>query len=144
LSYSFYRFEIYRSIFALTHVKDGKAPKQFDTNFFAPLQMIRSILPIFRAQRSEAIINISSVTGIDGHPICGLHAGTKFVLEGMTEPSWSPTCYTDILVGLPESLAHEVSDFGIRVLMVEPGAFRTRFLQSCIFPRKGNHPRLYR
>jgi NAD(P)-dependent dehydrogenase (short-subunit alcohol dehydrogenase family) len=54
----------------------------------------------------------------------------------MTEPSWSRTCYTDILEGLSESLAREVSEFGMRVLVVEPGAFRTRFLQSCIFPQK--------
>lgn len=98
--------------------------------------MIRSILPSFRAQRSGTIINVSSVAGIDGLPTCGLYAGSKFALEGMSESPWSPEYRINILTGLSECLAHEVSDFNIRVLVVEPGAFRTRFLQSCIFPER--------
>lgn len=74
-------------------------------------------------------MNITSVAGYDGLPTCGLYAGSKFALEGS---SHSPNLQSFRLTfaGLSESLALEVAPFNIRVLLVEPGAFRTRFLSA--------------
>ena len=93
-----------------TH-SDEEAHLQMETNFFGPLRLIQSTLPHLRAQRSGTIVNISSVAGFDGLPTCGLYAGSKFALEGLSE-----------------SLSRELVPFGIRVLIVEPGGFRTNFL----------------
>ncbi|CZR57157.1 related to dehydrogenases with different specificities (related to short-chain alcohol dehydrogenases) [Phialocephala subalpina] len=90
---------------------DREAHSQLETNFFGPLRLIRSAPPLLRSQKSGTIVNITSVAGIDGLPTSGLYAASKFALEG---PS--------------ESLQREVSPFGVRVLLFEPGAFRTRFL----------------
>ncbi|KAJ9650464.1 hypothetical protein H2198_010240 [Neophaeococcomyces mojaviensis] len=66
-----------------------------------------------RAQKSGTIVNISSVGGLAALPSCAIYASSKFAVE-----AWS------------ESLGQEVAPFGIRVLIVEPGAFRTNFLGS--------------
>jgi NAD(P)-dependent dehydrogenase (short-subunit alcohol dehydrogenase family) len=80
----------------------------FDTNFFGLAAMIRAVLPGMRARRHGSIVNIASVGGIVGFPGSGYYAATKFAVEGLSE-----------------SLAQEVAPLGIRVLLVEPGPFRT-------------------
>jgi NAD(P)-dependent dehydrogenase (short-subunit alcohol dehydrogenase family) len=80
----------------------------FETNFFGLAAMIRAVLPGMRARRHGSIINIASVGGIIGFPGSGYYAATKFAVEGLSE-----------------SLAREVEPLGIRVLLVEPGPFRT-------------------
>jgi NAD(P)-dependent dehydrogenase (short-subunit alcohol dehydrogenase family) len=80
----------------------------FDTNVFGLAAMTRAVLPIMRAQKSGAIVNISSMGGFIGFPGSGYYAATKFAVEGMSE-----------------SLSKEVAPFGIKVLIVEPGPFRT-------------------
>src|SRR5271157_5879971 len=80
----------------------------FDTNFFALAAMTRTVLPVMRAQRSGAIVNISSMGGFIGFPGSGYYAATKFAVEGLSE-----------------ALSKEVAPFGIKVLIVEPGPFRT-------------------
>lgn len=82
-----------------------------ETNFFGPFRLIRAVLPHLRAQKPCIIINISSAAGFDGLPTCGLYAGSKFALEGLSE-----------------SLFHELTPFNIRILIVQPVAFRTHFL----------------
>lgn len=72
-----------------------------------------------RARRSGFIVNISSVGGQDSRATGGLYGATKFALEGMSE-----------------SLYHEVKEFGIGVLIVEPGLFRTNFLHALQLPKK--------
>jgi NAD(P)-dependent dehydrogenase (short-subunit alcohol dehydrogenase family) len=91
-----------------------------ETNFFGPLRLIQSVLPHMRAQSSGTIINVSSVAGFDGLPTCGLYAGSKFALEGLSE-----------------SLSREVAPFNIRVLIVEPGGFRTNFLTGATKTKAG-------
>lgn len=73
-----------------------------------------------RSRRSGTIVNLSSVGGQDGQASSGLYAASKFCLEGLSE-----------------SLAKEVKEFGISVLIVEPGAFRTNFLSAKITNEKG-------
>lgn len=82
----------------------------FATNFLGPVSMIKAALPGMRARRSGAIINISSIAARRAAPGSGYYSATKFALEGMSD-----------------ALRREVAPLGIKVLIVEPGAFRTDF-----------------
>ena len=93
--------------------KDWQA--QMDVNVFGPMRLVKAALPGLRARRSGTIVNISSSAGIDGLPSCGIYAASKFAIEGWTE-----------------SLAREVAEHNIQVLLVEPGAFRTNFLGAYV------------
>ncbi|KAH8801736.1 hypothetical protein F5884DRAFT_807711 [Xylogone sp. PMI_703] len=86
---------------------------QFDTNVFGVVKVTKALLPFFRQKRSGTIVNISSLSGWIGAPFSGAYSGSKFALEG-----------------LAESLVGEVSSFGIKTLLVEPGMFRTKLLSS--------------
>lgn len=85
---------------------------QFDTNVFGLMHVTRAVLPAMRAQRSGRIFNVSSVGGIVGGESGTLYCTSKFAVEGFTE-----------------SLAAEVRRFGIHATVVEPGFFRTDFLE---------------
>ncbi|TVY40364.1 putative oxidoreductase [Lachnellula subtilissima] len=110
----------YSILGAMEDISDEEAHAQLETNFFGPLRLIRAVLPAMREQNAGTIVNVSSVAGVDSLPSSSLYAASKFALEGMSE-----------------GLAREVSPFGIRVLIVEPGAFRTQFLASFQSPRSG-------
>jgi NAD(P)-dependent dehydrogenase (short-subunit alcohol dehydrogenase family) len=60
---------------------------QMEVNFFAPLKLIQTVLPSMRERRSGTIVNISSTSGQDGIPACGLYSASKFALEGMHPPT---------------------------------------------------------
>jgi NAD(P)-dependent dehydrogenase (short-subunit alcohol dehydrogenase family) len=83
--------------------------RMFELNFFAVLSVIRAALPGMRARRSGWIINMSSVAGLRGANGFGYYSATKYAIEAVTEV-----------------LREEVAPLGIRVMAVEPGAFRTR------------------
>lgn len=85
----------------------------YRTNVFGLLGVTRAVLPHMRAQRSGRIINISSVGGYRGTPGFGVYASTKFAVEGLSE-----------------ALHGELAPLGIHVTVVEPGYFRTDFLDS--------------
>ncbi|MEO8436664.1 MAG: SDR family oxidoreductase, partial [Pyrinomonadaceae bacterium] len=91
-----------------TSIAEAKA--QFETNFFGVLRVCKAALAVMRPQRSGLIINISSIAGLVSLPFQGFYSAGKFALEGMTE-----------------ALRMEVQPFGIRVVLVEPGDFRTQF-----------------
>ncbi|HYC97671.1 oxidoreductase [Brevundimonas sp.] len=95
---------------------------QFDTNLFGLMQVTRAVLPSMRARRAGRIFNISSVGGLVGGESGTLYCTSKFAVEGFSE-----------------SLAAEVARFGIHVTVVEPGFFRTDFLEPTSV-RYGSHP----
>ena len=84
---------------------------QVETNFFGAVNVTRAMLPILRAQRHGLIVTISSTGGITGQAFVSAYSAAKFAIEG-----WM------------ESLAPEISGFGIRTMLVEPGFFRTELL----------------
>ncbi|GIF71197.1 SDR family NAD(P)-dependent oxidoreductase [Asanoa siamensis] len=87
---------------------DEAVRKQLDLNFFAVLTVLRAVLPGMRARGSGWIINMSSVAGLRGVPGFGYYSAAKHALEAITSV-----------------LRTEVAPLGIKVLAVEPGAFRT-------------------
>jgi NAD(P)-dependent dehydrogenase (short-subunit alcohol dehydrogenase family) len=94
----------------LTPSRDEQIYAQFNTNVFGAFRVTKGAIPTFRAQRNGTIVNISSTAGMTGSAAYSMYAGTKFALEGASE-----------------GLAAELAPFGIRVLIVEPGGFRTNF-----------------
>ena len=94
----------------LSEVRD-----QFEVNFFTPLRMIKAVLPRMVRQGSGTVINISSVEGRLATPFNGAYASSKFALEGLSE-----------------AMRTELWPFGIRVVVVQPGLFKTNFQQNQI------------
>ncbi|GGS44225.1 oxidoreductase [Streptomyces cinerochromogenes] len=93
---------------AVEETTDAELRDLFDLHFFGPLALVRAVLPHMRERRSGAIVQMSSMGGQMSFAGFGAYSGTKFALEGVSE-----------------ALADEVAEFGIKVLIVEPGAFRT-------------------
>jgi short-subunit dehydrogenase len=85
-----------------------EAQALFDTNVFGTLRTTQAVLPHMRQQRSGRIINVSSVLGFLPAPYMGLYSASKHAIEGMSE-----------------TLDHEVRNFGVRVVLVEPSYTKT-------------------
>jgi NAD(P)-dependent dehydrogenase (short-subunit alcohol dehydrogenase family) len=110
----------YGYLAAVEEGDDADVRAMFETNFFGLAAMTRSVLPIMRAQKSGAIVNVSSMGGFIGFPGSGYYAATKFAVEGLSE-----------------SLSKEVGPLGIKVIIVEPGPFRTHWAgRSLKTPKK--------
>ncbi|MGP1716462.1 MAG: oxidoreductase [Methylophilus sp.] len=92
---------------------DQEVKDLFNTNVFGLLNVIRAVVPYMRQQRSGHIINISSIGGYASYPGWGVYCATKFAVEALTE-----------------SLAYELKPLGVKATTVEPGFFRTDFLDS--------------
>lgn len=95
---------------ALEELDEADLRAQFDTNVFGALAVTRAVLPIMREQGDGLILQMSSVGGVTPALGGSAYAGTKFALEGVSE-----------------ALAAEVAPFGIKVVLIEPGPFRTDF-----------------
>ncbi len=89
-----------------------EAKSQFETNFFGALRVCRAVLPIMRNQQSGYIVNISSIGGLIGLPFQSAYCASKFALEGAME-----------------TLRLEVRPFGIHVILVEPGDYKTELTE---------------
>ena len=87
----------------------------FETNFFGAARMIQAFVPAMRERGSGAVVNVTSVDGVVGRPLAGYYSATKFALEGLSE-----------------SLHLEVGHFGVRVVVIEPGAIRRPFSDNAI------------
>jgi NAD(P)-dependent dehydrogenase (short-subunit alcohol dehydrogenase family) len=93
---------------AAEETTDEELRDLMDVHFFGPVALTRAVLPHMRQQGTGAIVQISSMGGRMSFAGCSAYSATKFALEGFSE-----------------ALADEVRTFGIKVLIVEPGAFRT-------------------
>ncbi len=96
---------------ALEELSDDQIERNFDTNFFGALAVIRAALPFLRAQGRGHIVNISAAAVIGNYPGFSIYGAAKWALEGVSE-----------------SLAAELKPFGIKVTIVQPGPFRTDFI----------------
>ena len=92
--------------------------KQFQTDLFGPLRMIRSVLPQMKKQNSGRIINISSIAGQIGFPLTSPYICSKFALEGLSE-----------------SLRQELYETNIITTIIEPGVVKTKFNKNMKFPQ---------
>ncbi len=104
---------------SIEDASDEDVEKQFDTNVFGTLRVLRAVLPQMRARRRGIVVNLSSVAGLVARPFGGLYSATKHALEAITE-----------------ALHFEVAPFGLRVMLVEPGVYATRLLDNA-FPGEG-------
>ncbi|MDI7863446.1 oxidoreductase [Rhizobiaceae bacterium n13] len=98
---------------AVEEATSDEIEKLYATNVFGLLKVTRAVLPHMRRQRSGHVINISSIGGYASFPGWGVYSSTKFAVEGLTE-----------------ALAAELEPLGIKVTVVEPGFFRTDFLDE--------------
>ena len=90
---------------------------QFDTNFFGAIRVIKEVIPIMRKQRTGTIVNVSSVAGRIGFPMGSAYVSSKFALEGLSE-----------------SISYELKQFGIKIVLIEPGVINTNF--AFVTPKK--------
>jgi NAD(P)-dependent dehydrogenase (short-subunit alcohol dehydrogenase family) len=84
--------------------------EQFETNVFGVIRVTQSVLPIIRKQLHGTIVNISTIAGRIGFPLTPAYVSSKFALEGLSE-----------------SMAYELEQFGIKVILIEPGVIKTNF-----------------
>lgn len=86
---------------------------QFETNFFGTVRIMQAVIPIMRKQRSGRIVNITSMGGRVAIPLDSIYHATKFALEGLSE-----------------SIQYELEPFGIKVILIEPGAIGSNFWKN--------------
>jgi NAD(P)-dependent dehydrogenase (short-subunit alcohol dehydrogenase family) len=103
----------YSLVGALEQISMDEIKEEFETNFFGIIKLIQKVLPQMRKQQSGRIINVSSLAGRIGLPIASAYVSSKFALEGLSE-----------------SLKYEVQDFGIYVILMEPGVIKTNFIKN--------------
>ncbi|TDF65303.1 oxidoreductase [Cupriavidus sp. L7L] len=105
---------------AVEEASAREVEQQFATNVFGVLNVTRAVLPQMRRQRSGHVVNISSIGGYAAYPGWGVYGATKFAVEGLTE-----------------ALDAELAPLGVRATVVEPGFFRTDFLDASSLVRVG-------
>lgn len=104
---------------AVEEFSDEELRQQMEVNFFGSFNVIQAVLPIMREQRTGHIIQISSNGGIAAFPLVGAYNASKWAIEGLCD-----------------ALADEVKQFGIHVTIVEPGSFKTNFMNAAQFVSK--------
>ncbi len=87
--------------------------KQFETNFWGTIKVTNAILPSFRKQKFGKIITVGSITGLVAFPNTSYYAASKHALEGYYK-----------------ALRYELTEFNIRVAMIEPGSFKTNIMEN--------------
>lgn len=98
---------------ALEEITDAEARSLFDLNVFGLINVTRAVLPVMRGQGSGKLVHIGSRSGFEGEPGVSLYSASKFAVAGISE-----------------ALSVELAPFGIQSMVVEPGVFRTDFLDS--------------
>jgi NAD(P)-dependent dehydrogenase (short-subunit alcohol dehydrogenase family) len=92
----------------IEEISEAEARAQFETNLFGALWVTQAALPFLRAQGSGHVLQVSSIGGVSAFPNVGIYNASKWALEAFSQ-----------------SLAQEVADFGIKVTLIEPGAYST-------------------
>ena len=87
--------------------------EQFETNFFGLIRVTKEVLPIMRKQRMGIIVNVSSIVGKMAIPLNSAYVSSKFAVEGFSE-----------------SIRYELEDFGIKVILIEPGVIKSNFYEN--------------
>ncbi|MFQ3640214.1 MAG: oxidoreductase [Chloracidobacterium sp.] len=95
---------------AIEEVTEEQIRRQMEVNFFGALSVMRAFLPHLRQRRQGWILNLSSIAGVIANPGLGMYCASKFALEAVSE-----------------ALAKELAPLGIKVVIIEPGPFRTDF-----------------
>jgi NAD(P)-dependent dehydrogenase (short-subunit alcohol dehydrogenase family) len=103
----------YALLAATEEASDEQIRDLFDANYIGMVRVLRAALPLLRKQRSGHILGVSSGLGITALPLIGFYCATKWAVEAMHE-----------------ALAQEAKSFGIKVTIVEPGAYATDFGKS--------------
>ncbi|MEU9456487.1 SDR family NAD(P)-dependent oxidoreductase [Streptomyces sp. NPDC048277] len=98
---------------ALEEITDAEARSLFDLNVFGLINVTRAVLPAMRAAGAGKVVNIGSRSGFEGEPGVSMYSASKFAVAGVSE-----------------ALAVELEPFGIQSMVVEPGVFRTDFLDA--------------
>ncbi|MDX2701248.1 SDR family NAD(P)-dependent oxidoreductase [Streptomyces sp. PA03-6a] len=98
---------------ALEEITDAEARSLFDLNVFGLINVTRAVLPVMRGQGSGRLVHIGSRSGFEGEPGVSLYSASKFAVAGISE-----------------ALSAEMAPFGIQSMVVEPGVFRTDFLDA--------------
>ena len=98
---------------AVEDISIDEFKSQFETNLFGVIRVTKEVLPIMRNQRAGNIINISSVGGRIGIPLNSAYISSKFALEGLSE-----------------SMRYELEQFGIDVILIEPGVVKSNFFEN--------------
>ena len=99
----------------------------FETNFWGVVRCIQAVLPTMRQQKSGHIIQVSSIAGRVGLPAQPIYSASKWALEGLSE-----------------NLAHDLSSFGVRVSIIEPGVTRTAILgKNNTVPQNADFENIY-
>ncbi|WP_405828496.1 SDR family NAD(P)-dependent oxidoreductase [Streptomyces sp. NBC_01176] len=98
---------------ALEEITDAEARSLFDLNVFGLINVTRAVLPVMRKQGSGKLVHIGSRSGFEGEPGVSLYSASKFAVAGISE-----------------ALSAELAPFDIQSMVVEPGVFRTDFLDA--------------
>ena len=98
---------------------------QFQTNFLGAIRVMQAVISIMRKQRSGRIVNITSMGGRIAIPLDSIYHGTKFALEGLSE-----------------SLQYELEPFGIKIILIEPGAIGSNFWKNLKMATKISDPNI--
>jgi NAD(P)-dependent dehydrogenase (short-subunit alcohol dehydrogenase family) len=110
----------------IEEAEDDETIRLFETNVFGLLRVTRAVVPQMRGQRNGAIVNVSSLAGRVSSPFGGLYSATKHAVEALSD-----------------ALYFELHPFGVRVSVVEPGGFETRFGDNRIMERRFNAASAY-
>ena len=92
--------------------------RQFETNLFGTLRVLRGVLPAMRERRRGTIVNVSSIAGLVARPFGGYYSATQHALEAISE-----------------ALYFEVRPHGVRVILIEPGQYATKLLDNAFLGR---------
>jgi NAD(P)-dependent dehydrogenase (short-subunit alcohol dehydrogenase family) len=113
----------YGLVGSLEDLQMSEIKAQYETNVFGLIRVTQAVLPIMRQQKGGIIVNISSVGGKMALPLSSPYISTKFAVEGLSE-----------------SIAYDLEPFGIKVVMIEPGAIKTNFDTGMVIAQKNQNP----